>query len=100
MDIRTRITAADALPRPKSYMRVAVSVGGKVSAFSEKLRDLMAEEFGCESEQINLSKGAPRGREDLIRIEATRLPPSFLQSPWQRIVVSDFQAYNRQLDQA
>jgi HKD family nuclease len=98
MDIRTRITAADALPRPKSYMRVAVSVGGSASDFSEKLRDLMAHEFGCEKEQIGLSKGGPRGREDLVRIEASRLPPSFLQSPWQRIVVSDFQAYNKRLD--
>lgn len=100
MDIRTRITAADALPRPKSYMRVAVSVGGKASDFSEKLRDLMAVEFNCDKEQIGLAKGGRRGREDLIRIDATRIPPSFLQSPWQRIVVSDFQAYNKHLDLA
>lgn len=98
MDLRTRITATDALPGPKSYMRVAVSIGGKALGFAEQLRNLMAEEFGSPPERINLAEGLARDRENMIRIDARLLPKNFLESPWQRIVVSDFSEYNRRLD--
>lgn len=96
MDLRTRITATDSLPGPTPIMRVAVSIGQDAPpAFPTKLRDLMAREFHCRPDEINLLHGKDRGRESLIRIDARIIPPSFVQSHWQRIVIEDFRRFNQ-----
>lgn len=94
MDIRTRITATDALPGSTRLMRVAVSVGAKAPEFAERFRNLLAAEFDCRPEEINLLSGTRRRRETLIRTDARLIPPNFVQSPWQRIVIEDFRRFN------
>ena len=98
MDLRTRISATDALPPPERIMRLAVSVGGKAPTdFAANLRRLMAAEFDCDPGRINLLDGSSRGRESIIRIDARLIPRNYLESHWQRIVVEDFRDYNHRI---
>ncbi len=95
MDIRTRISVHDRIPA--GLLRIAVSVGGKADEFAEKLLGLMAAEFACEPGRFNLEVGSKRGKETLIRIDPRLVPPNFLQSHWQRLVVEDFRSFNEQM---
>jgi len=100
MDLRTRISATDALPPPTPFMRVAISVGGQSPKFAARLRELMAAEFKCDPDSINTLEGTSRGRETIIRADARLVPRSYLQSHWQRIVIEDFRKHNERLAHA
>lgn len=100
LDIRTRFSRTDALPPPTALMRIAVSVGGKAIRFGRRMRTLLAEEFGCTENEINLLEGTSRGRETLLRIDPRRVPEKFLLSHWQQLVLRDFRVFNERMNAA
>jgi HKD family nuclease len=95
MHVRTRISVTDRYPN--GDLRVAISASGSATRFAKQFQKLLLELFDSDESHMTLLDGADRNRETLIRFDPAIIPPEFLLSPWQQLVVDDFKKYNLEL---
>lgn len=92
-DIRGRVSEADrvAMAGP---LRIQFSISPNAEIFGQQLYETIIQEFKLE--RPNYLKGARRGRESMIRLEAQEVPTQLFTSAWQSILHADFARYNIQ----
>ena len=91
-DIRARISQADRFPN-EGRLRVALQVGTRATKFGKTILKMLKDDFYIES--ATPEWGASRDRDNMIRMNPRDLNIDFFSSPWKKLLLKDFQEYNK-----
>ena len=91
-DVRSRLSRGDSFPDGK--LRVALGVGTRAEGFGQELKGILRDDFNVQSARF--ASGKRRGRDNLLRMNPREISPGMLSSHWKRLLLKDFQRYNKE----